>query len=112
MVVTASPLPLLQPGTIIGVITPSAKNGTYTARIYTDIDDGAPSSLKTFILRMTDDGHMSMRIVRKGVEILPWRLLPWMIRSAVRYRNDAPQDIDGLIRLWPSPDKPTVIRRL
>lgn len=101
MVITASPDPMLQPGTVIGWLSRSAKPGYFKAQIYSKIKRGNPAALKAFTLHLADDAHLTMKAIHKGIEINPWRFLPYMIRGAVKYRNDTPADLDGFIKKWP-----------
>ncbi len=101
-----SPSPTLQPGTIIGWFSPSAKPDYFNAQIYTNEDDAKLSKPKQFILHLADDGHLTMKAIRKGIEINPWRFLPYMIRGSVKYRDDSPRDLDGFIKKWPTPHNP------
>lgn len=101
-----SPSPTLQPGTIMGWFSPTAKPNYFNAQIYTKEDDAKLSNPKQFVLHLDDDGHLTMRAIRKGIEINPWRFLPYMIRGAVKYRDETPQDLDGFIKKWPTPHNP------
>lgn len=101
-----SPNPILQPGTLMGWFTPTAKPDHFNAYIYTKRDNTRLSSPRRFILHLADDGHMTMKAVRKGIEINPWRFLPYMIRGSVRYRDESPRDIDGFLKKWPVPHNP------
>lgn len=101
-----SPSPTLQPGTIMGWFSPSAKPDYFNAQIYTKEDDAKLRKPKQFILHLADDGHLTMRAIRKGIEINPWRFLPYMIRGSVKYRDETPRDLDGFIKKWPTPHNP------
>jgi len=112
MVVTSSPDPHLQPGTLIGWFSPAAKPGYFNARIYSKIKKGKPGALRQFVLHLTDDGHLTMKAIHKGVEVNPWRFLPYMIRGAFKYRNNTPSDLEGFIKIWPMPRNPQSPRYL
>lgn len=101
-----SPSPMLQPGTLMGWLSPSAKPDHYTATIYTKQKKTRLTSPRPFVLHLADDGHLVMRGIRKGLVINPWRLLPYMLRGTVKYRDDTPQDLDGFLKKWPVPRNP------
>jgi hypothetical protein len=106
MILIDSPSPTLQPGTIMGYFTSAAKPDNYNAVIFTKQHKSQLSSPHRFTLHLSDDGHLTMRAIHKGVQINPWRFLPYMIRGAFKYRNETPQDADGFIKLTPAPRNP------
>lgn len=106
MILLDSPDPILQPGTMMGWFSPTAKPGHYNATIYTKRKKTKLNAPRRFILRLADDGHLTMTAIHKGIEINPWRLLPYMIRGTVKYRDNTPRDLDGFIKKWPTPRNP------
>lgn len=104
IVILRSPQRSMIPGTVMGYLSPSAKRGVYTAKIYTAGDGGSTLIRpKRFTLTLNDDGHLSFRRHRSSVYVNVWRLLPYVSRLGVRVRNDNPQDLDGCLRLFPAP---------
>ncbi|MBR5899247.1 MAG: hypothetical protein IKZ14_07275 [Muribaculaceae bacterium] len=102
MVIVNSPQLTITPGTIMGYITPTAKNGVYDATIYTDFDGGTILSLpKKFILTLNDESHLAFSRDNSGIRINIWRFLPYMFRYSVTYKNERPRNIDGCIRVFP-----------
>lgn len=106
IVLLDSPSPRLQPGTIMGWAVPAAKPGMYEAIIYTKEAKFKLTGPKKFVMQLADDGHLSLRAIHKGVIINPWRFLPYMIRGAIKFRDDTPQDMNGFFRIWPVPSNP------
>lgn len=111
MVIISSPAPAIQPGTIVGLMTPAAKPGHYTARILTRQKGNRLYGPKNFVLNLTDDGHLTMTAIHKGLTINPWQFLPYMVRGislrgVIRYTDNTPRDLDGFTRLWPRPLNP------
>lgn len=107
-----NPDPYLQPGTLMGWISPAAKPDYYNARIFTRRKGSTLTSPHQFILHLADDGHMTMKGIRKGIEINPWRLLPYMIRGTIKWRDETPRDLDGFLKKWPVPHNPQNPRSL
>ena len=101
-----SPSPMLQPGTLMGWLSPAAKPGHYTATIYTKQKKTLLTTPRQFVLHLADDGHLVMKGIHKGLAINPWRLLPYMLRGTIKYRDDTPQDLDGFLKKWPVPHNP------
>lgn len=106
MILLDSPDPQLQPGTLMGWLSPAAKPAHYTASIYTKRKKNHLASPQQFVLHLADDGHLIMQAIRKGIVINPWRLLPYMIRGTVKYRDETPRDLDGFLKKWPVPRNP------
>lgn len=106
MILLDSPSPKLQPGTLMGWLSPAAKPDHYNATIYTKRKDSALTKPRGFVLHLADDGHLTMKAINKGIVINPWRLLPYMVRGTVKYRDDTPGDLDGFIKKWPVPHNP------
>ncbi len=112
IVLLDSPDPILQPGTLMGWLSPSAKRNYYNAYIFTKREGNHLAKSRHFILHLIDDGHMTMKAIRKGIEINPWRFLPYMIRGSIRYRDETPRDLDGFLKKWPTPHNPHTPRYL
>lgn len=104
LVIIRSPRPGIAPGTVMGWCTPAAKSGSYNARLFTRCDGVTLSAPKRFTLQLTDDSHLSITRTRGklSVEFLPWNIIPYMFRSAVRIRRQESESTDGLLRRWPA----------
>lgn len=106
MILLDNPDPVMQPGTLMGWFSPTARPGHYNAQIFSKKKGEKLVNPRRFILNLVDDGHITMRAIRKGIEINPWRFLPYMIRGAVKTRDETPRDLDGFIKIWPIPRNP------
>lgn len=104
MIIINSPRLSIYPGTLMGIITPTAKQGIYDSHIYTDFDGGtALSGAKRFFLTLHKDSRLSFSRDKSGLKFNLWRFLPYMFRYSVRYKNDIPDNLDGCIRIFPVP---------
>lgn len=101
LVVIRSPRIGVPAGTVMGWCRPAAKKGYYDSCIFTRCDGKALSAPRQFTLRLTDGSHLSMTAVHDGVEIVAWKLLPYMFRRMLRERHDRQNDLDGMLRVWP-----------
>lgn len=98
MIVLRSPDRAIRPGTVMGYLQPTAANGTYEARIYTDTDgNGTLTDAKSFRLVVTENAMQFYR-VRSGLSVNIFRMLPYMFRRAVDYRPDDHNGLDGCVR--------------
>lgn len=102
-----SPSRTLRPGTIMGLITPSAARGEYNARIYTQSLGSTLLIPKSFTLTLSDQ-DASLRFVRhKGAfSINLWRLLPYLWRYTIHPNNTSDTKDDGCVRIFPNPPIP------
>lgn len=98
MIVLRSPDRAIKPGTVMGYLQPTAANGTFEARIYTDADgNGTLTDAKSFRIVVTEDAMQFYR-VRSGLSVNIFRMLPYMFRRAVDYRPDDHNGLDGCVR--------------
>jgi hypothetical protein len=98
MIVLRSPDRAIKPGTVMGYLQPTAANGTFEARIYTDTDgNGTLTDAKSFRIVVTEDAMQFYR-VRSGLSVNIFRMLPYMFRRAVDYRPDDHNGLDGCVR--------------
>lgn len=106
MIVISSPCRSLRPGTLMGHIAPTAKDGVYAARIYTSGDGGPTLSRpKSMTLTLTDDTHLTFREHSRTIHVNLWRLIPYMSRIGLRVgESDAPKDLHGCRRIYPRPN--------
>lgn len=99
-------------GTVIGVCTPSAREGSYDARLYTRRSGRSLTSPRRFTLTLTDgQSRLTATEVHTGLRVDIWRLLPYPFRSVVHSRNDRPRNLDGFVRLWPQTAAPPTLPR-
>lgn len=97
--------PAVIPGTKIGTARPTAKQGTYDAKIYTKASpDGRMSRRADFIISVSADGNrITLHHYYKGLAVRMWRSIPYLFGATLRNRDTRPDDIDGCIRIWPAP---------
>lgn len=100
-------------GTVVGWMSPTARDNHYEARMFTLLDEqGRLSSPKTFYIRHSD-GRLMLTRRRKGVRVVLSGLLPFMFRRPLRETDNTPRELSGYVRLWPSdPDRPVAVRYL
>ncbi len=107
IVVIKSPRRTLRPGTIMGILAPTAKKGVYAAEIYTGSDGGSRlRSPRGFTLTLTDDARLSF-MPNSGWKNYTnlFRLIPYLSRVSFRIsrQQNAPRDLDGCLRMYPMP---------
>lgn len=106
--------PALLPGTVIGTARPTARPGTYDAKIYTRTSpEGKMSRKADFIITVDPvSRRLTLRHYYKGLAVRMWRSIPYLFGATLRNRDTRPEDIDGCLRLWPDsqvPSKPIVL---
>lgn len=106
VILVDSPSPKLQPGTIIGWFSPTARQSHFTGRLFTKQSRYKLKSPKDFTIQLHDDGHLAVKRIKKGLSLNPLRLLPYFFRSAIKYNDNTPDDLDGFIKVWPRPSNP------
>ncbi len=106
MILISAPNRSLRPGTVIGLIAPTAKAGTYEARIHTSQKGLSVTGSGKFTLTLDDE---ESRIVfsrhKSAYSINLWRALPYMFRHVVR-KNEKRESSEGCIRIFPQPARP------
>lgn len=107
IVVIKSPQRTLRPGTVMGLLAPTAKKGVYAAEIYIGSDGGSRlRSPRGFTLTLTDDARLSF-MPNSGWKSYTnlFRLIPYLSRVSFRIsrQQNAPRDLDGCLRLYPMP---------
>ncbi len=106
MMVVASPNRAIRPGTIMGVVSASARRGEYDAKIYTKNIGSMLTAPKRFTLSLSDeDSSLEIKPVKGRLIYNLWRLLPYLWRYAV-YPSREPSRVDGCIRIYPDPPAP------
>lgn len=106
MIIVSSPDRAIRPGTVMGLVTPAAKNGEYDANIYTKNIGSLLTIPKKFSLALSDnDTSLEFKKHRSAFSINLWRLLPYLWRYTV-YPNRTNTESDGCIRIFPEPPLP------
>lgn len=105
MIILKSPVRSIHPGTIMGYVAATSKQGVYAAHVYTSTDGGSHLIRpKDFTFTLTDDGHLSFRVHSASFYTNVWRMIPYLSRISFRVRSaDKPKDLDGCTRLYPEP---------
>ena len=91
----------IEPGTIMGYISATAKKDHYEAYIYTDSSlEGLLSIPKKFTLNLSDN-HLVFNEYKTSVSINLWRWIPYIYRVGVSIKNTRPKGLDGCVRIYP-----------
>lgn len=94
------------PGTVMGILFNSAKQGIYDASIYSDSNDGRLISPKRFTLTLNGDNSLSFVPVKNRLKVNIRNLLPYMFRITVTRQSNRPENLDGAVRIGASAGKP------
>lgn len=106
MIMLQTPRRATRPGTIIGLVTRSAKSGVYDAKIYTRAHGSILFAPKKFRLNLSDnDTNLLFEKRKSAYSFNFWRLLPFSLRYTVR-RNEPEKSTAGCIRIYPAPLRP------
>ncbi len=106
LILLFSPNRALRAGTIMGILTPTPKQGEYDARIYTQSVGSTLTIPKQFTLTLSDDeSALTFRQHRSAFSFKPWRLLPYFWRGAIQQNREA-KSAEGCIRIYPEPTLP------
>lgn len=112
IVLTGSADRSLRPGTVMGVVIPSAKSGVYEARIYTRKAASLMYDPRKFTLRLSDDDSRLVFDKKKSeFSVNLWHFVPYLWRYSVRRNVSAPA-VSGCIRVYPEPELPLEPRYL
>ncbi|MCM1503805.1 MAG: hypothetical protein NC127_01215 [Muribaculum sp.] len=105
MVILRSPVRSIRPGTVMGYVAATSKQGVYAAHVYTSAEgSGRLIRPKDFTFTLIDDGHLSFRVHSASFYTNVWRMIPYLSRISFRVRSaDKPKDLDGCTRLYPEP---------
>ena len=110
MVVVRSASVSLREGTVIGYLTPTSQCGHYDARIYTDLSDDHTHLIRPTgnVIILGDDGsRITFRPYGRKLRFNWWRLLlPYMYRTFVTPVERPRGDLDGCVRVYPTPANP------
>lgn len=105
----------IKPGTIIGTLTLSGKEGLYDMKIArTFKKDGTPSRYAHMAVKVDGTGDIIHFIsYRHGIRVDLRRLIPYMFRVSVSSTDTRPEGLNGAHRIWPPPeptfDNPVVL---
>jgi len=106
MILVTSPNRALRPGTVIGYLTPTARTGSYEARIYTVQTGLTLTNPRKFTLTLDgNESQLEFQRHKSAYSFNLWRALPYMFRHVVR-KNETTKVPDGCRRLYPAPSLP------
>lgn len=106
MVLLTSPNRALRPGTLMGRIVPSAKEGIYQAEIYSSAIGSRLSNPAKFTVELDKtDNRIILTRHQNAFSVNLWRALPYMWRYVVR-KNQPTPTYHGCVRLYPPPVPP------
>lgn len=106
IVLLTSPNRALRPGTIMGQIVPSAKEGIYQAEIYSSAIGSRLSNPAKFTVELDKtDNRIVLTRHPNAFTVNLWRALPYMWRYVVRKNQPSPT-YHGCVRLYPPPVPP------
>lgn len=113
MVLIESPDRSAMPGSVIGVLRPTAKPNMFSASIYTVNTEGVLCMPRGFLLEAgeVDAGGMVGRLVfyqdKPRLRVNIWNLIPYLYRRVIT-RNPEPPAVDGCVRVYPLSSKPLI----
>lgn len=100
----------IQPGSVMGYVTPAAKKGQFDARIYTGRTDDHRMLTRPqkVMITLSDDGsRMVYHPYGFKLRFNWWRLLlPYMYRTLLTPMESTRGDADGCVRIFPQPSPP------
>lgn len=93
-------------GTVVGWMSPTARQDYYEARMFTRLDSGRLSRPKTFDIRHAD-GRLMLTRRRKGLRVVLTGLLPFMFRRPCAKPTTLPANF--LATCGCGPPTPTIL---
>lgn len=114
MVVVRSANRSIRPGTLIGILAPSAKSEVFDARMYTSsLLAGRLNSPKRFSITLSENNtHLVFKQVKSKYSFNFWRMLPYMFRYSVRSNANTGKAPQGCVKVFPEPEIPLEPRYL
>lgn len=110
MIVVRSASLSLREGTVMGYLTPTSKRGHYDARIFSSLSDDRTRLTKPSrnVIMLGDDGsRISFKPYGRILRFNWWRLLlPYMYRTLITPIERHRGDLDGCVRVFPTPANP------
>lgn len=102
LVIMRSPWRTIRPGTIAGHLTPTARPGTYEARLYTSFAHRTGLDIpRSFTLEVNGD-MLVIKPMRSPLKINLFRMLPYMFRRGITLQSSRPEGLDGAVRVFPA----------
>lgn len=106
MVMIRSPWRSIRPGTLLGHLEPTARPGTYEARIYSGPAQRTGLNLpRSFTIRLNADATLlTFEPFKSPLKFNLFRLLPYMYRRVVEPQKSRPDGLDGAVKIAPRYD--------
>lgn len=106
MVMVRSPWRTIRPGTLLGHLEPTARPGVYEARIYSAMAQRTGLNLpRAFTLKLNEQATvLTFAPFKSPVKVNLLRMLPYMYRHVVSFRQSRPDDLDGAVKIAPRRD--------
>lgn len=111
MVVLKSPRRSIAPGTLMGKLAPTAKKDTYAASIYSTTLGTRQLTASRHYTATLSEGSRLMLQPKHGIRLRlnAWRMIPYlsnMISVRVQPQTSQPDNLDGCIKIFPTPLRP------
>ena len=110
MIVVRSASVSVREGTVIGYLTPTSQRGQYDARIYSSLSEDHTRLIRPTrnVITLGDEGsRITFRSYGRKLRFNWWRLLlPYMYRTLITPIERSRGDLDGCIRVYPTPSTP------
>ena len=110
MIVVRSASVSVREGTVMGYLTPTSQRGQYDARIYSSLSDDHTRLIRPTrnVITLGDEGsRITFRSYGRKLRFNWWRLLlPYMYRTLITPIERSRGDLDGCVRVYPTPSNP------
>ena len=110
VIILDSPDFALAPGTCVGKLKRTVRHNVYDLALADRVHKGkkgAAGTLRsTFTAEFTPEGRMLLKPYKKSWSVNVFRLLPYLFRVSVHRTDTRPDNLDGAVRLSPSPYYP------
>lgn len=106
MVMVRSPWRSIRPGTVLGHVVPTGRQGVYEARIYSAMAQRTGLDMpRGFTLTLNDSRDMiTFKPFKFPLRVNLLRLLPYMYRRVIEPQTSRPEGLDGAVRVAPASD--------
>lgn len=110
VIILDSPDFALAPGTCVGKLKRTVQPNVYDLALADRVHKGkkgaAGTMRSTFTAEFTPEGRMLLKPYKKSWSVNVFRLLPYLFRVSVHRTDTRPDNLDGAVRLSPSPYYP------
>lgn len=106
VVIINSPRHTMRPGTVMGYLTPTARHDRLHGRLYTRSVRSWLEGSEPFIIKLTDDDHLSMSPESHRLKPGLRYNLNFLLRFSIVDREPREEGLEGFTRLYPTPSTP------